>query len=57
MSMDAPDTRDPRRIEPWPWILAGLLAFMIASSIGFYLIAASHPDPVIDRTPQPGVTR
>lgn len=55
--MEAPEPRVARRIEPWPWILTGLLACMIGGSVAFYWIAASHPDPVIDRTPRPGVTR
>lgn len=48
---------DPRRIEPWPWILATLLVFMIAVSISFYRIAATHPDPVLETTPRPGLVR
>lgn len=51
------ETNEPRRFEPWPWILAALLAFMIGVSISFYEIARAHPDPVLDTTPRPGVER
>lgn len=36
-----------RRFEPWPWVLAGLLCAMIAGSLSFYAIAATHPDAVV----------
>lgn len=32
---------------PWPWILAGLLAFMVTSSFAFLRVALSHPDPLV----------
>lgn len=32
------------RREPWPWILVGLLASMIASSLLLLAIAIRHPD-------------
>ncbi|MDX1650050.1 MAG: FixH family protein, partial [Myxococcota bacterium] len=38
-----------RRVEPWPWILAGLLAAMMAGSLGFLSIATRHPDPLVVR--------
>jgi hypothetical protein len=34
----------PRRIEPWPFVIAGLLAAMIGVSMGFLRIALDHPD-------------
>ena len=34
--------------EPWPFALALALAAMIAVCVGFYAIAASHPDPPLD---------
>lgn len=38
-----------RRHEPWPWILAGLLAGMIVASLLLLLIAIRYPDaPIID---------
>jgi hypothetical protein len=37
-----------RRREPWPFALALALAAMIAVCVGFYAIAASHPDPPLD---------
>ncbi|MGH0031625.1 MAG: hypothetical protein ACQGVC_17665 [Myxococcota bacterium] len=49
-------TDEPRRFEPWPWILAGLLVFMIGTSLAFYHVAATHPDPVIDDAAHPGVS-
>jgi hypothetical protein len=51
------DPDDSRRFEPWPWILASMLAFMIGASVTFYHVAASHPDPVLDTSPRPGVER
>jgi hypothetical protein len=51
------DPNEPRRVEPWPWILACMLAFMIGTSISFWVIARTHPDPVIERSPHPGVER
>lgn len=36
-----------RRVEPWPWILVGLLLAMMVGSLGFYAVAARHPDPVL----------
>lgn len=44
-----------RRREPWPWIVAGLLTFMIAASLSFFAIAASHPDPPVTRERTPGL--
>jgi len=37
-----------RKREPWPFALALALAAMIAVCVGFYAIAASHPDPPLD---------
>lgn len=34
-------------IEPWPIALAALLAAMIGTSVGFYRVAASNPDPAV----------
>ena len=39
----------PRRFEPWPWILIGMLGAMIATSLGFLAIASTHPDPEVER--------
>jgi hypothetical protein len=36
-----------RRFEPWPWLVVLLLAAMITSSLGFYWVAATHPDPPV----------
>jgi len=32
------------RIEPWPFVIAALLAAMIGISVGFLRIALDHPD-------------
>ena len=37
----------PRRFEPWPWALAGMLALMIASSLSLWAIATANPDGVV----------
>ena len=39
--------RDDTPREPWPWILAIMLGVMMSISISFYVIASSHPDPVV----------
>jgi hypothetical protein len=39
----------PRRFEPWPWVLSGMLGAMIATSLGFLAIALTHPDPEVER--------
>lgn len=36
-----------RRLEPWPLALAGLLLAMMATSLGFWAVAAAHPDPLV----------
>ena len=36
-----------RRREPWPWLVAGMLASMIAASLAFLWIAVTHPDPPV----------
>jgi hypothetical protein len=46
--MDA-SSASRRRFEPWPWILAGMLGAMIATSLGFLAIASTHPDPEVER--------
>lgn len=33
-----------KKFEPWPWASAAMLLGMIASSLTFYAVAASHPD-------------
>jgi nitrogen fixation protein FixH len=33
--------------EPWPLVLAALLASMIGTSVGFWRGAARHPDPLV----------
>ena len=33
-----------RGAGPWPWILAGLLLFMVSSSLAFLRVAILHPD-------------
>ena len=43
-------TTAPRAFEPWPWILAAMLASMIATSLGFFAIASAHPDAEVERT-------
>ena len=48
---------DKRRVEPWPVALGLALLFMIGVSISFYVIASTHPDPVISVDPRPGVER
>lgn len=35
------------RREPWPWIVAGLLATMISISVAFLATAIAHPDPPV----------
>ncbi|MCA9510413.1 MAG: hypothetical protein KC560_06880 [Myxococcales bacterium] len=42
-----------RRFEPWPWVLAAMLGAMIATSISFYAVAASHRDPEVERVDAP----
>lgn len=36
-----------RFAEPWPFLVAALLAAMIGTSMGFYRIAQRFPDPVV----------
>ena len=36
-----------RGAGPWPWILAGLLLFMVSSSLAFLRVAISNPDPLV----------
>lgn len=43
--------RPSRRAEPWPFLVAGLLAAMIGTSMGFYRIATRFPDPVVTGDP------
>lgn len=45
-----------RRVEPWPVALAGALLAMICVCLGFYAIAATHPDPeVVDDAYEAGL--
>lgn len=44
--MDEPNPK-PRRFEPWPWILVGLLGLMISGSLTFFAIASANPDPLV----------
>jgi len=44
-----------RRREPWPWIVAGLLAFMVCTSLTFFAIATTHPDPPVVADDTPGL--
>jgi hypothetical protein len=51
-----------RRIEPWPIALVALLSAMIGTSVGFYRVAAAHPDGIgwsldVLATPAPGGAR
>jgi len=48
---------DRRRIEPWPIAVAAALLFMIGVSLAFFVVAETHPDPVITRDPRPGMER
>jgi nitrogen fixation protein FixH len=41
------DPAAARRIEPWPFAIAALLAAMIGTSVGFYRIAAANPDGLV----------
>lgn len=41
------DRERRRRVEPWPIALALLVGLMMAISIGFYAVAATHPDPPV----------
>lgn len=38
---------EPRRFEPWPWVLAALLGAMIVASLAFWRIAVTNPDPLV----------
>ena len=39
-----------KRVEPWPWLVAVMLAAMIGTSLGFFTIAVTHPDPEVEVT-------
>jgi hypothetical protein len=41
------------RVEPWPFVLAALLAGMIGVSVGFLRIALDHPDRPVPVVEQP----
>jgi nitrogen fixation protein FixH len=41
------DDEPRRRPEPWPLAIAALLAAMIGTSVGFYRVAAAHPDGLV----------
>lgn len=45
-----PASHRRRRIEPWPFYLAALLAAMIGISVGFLRIALDHPDAPVGAT-------
>ncbi len=36
-----------RRIEPWPWLVTGMLLAMISTSLAFFHVARTHPDPPV----------
>lgn len=36
-----------RSAGPWPWIVSGLLLFMVSSSLAFLAIAVTHPDALV----------
>lgn len=44
-----------RRREPWPWIIAALLAFMVTASLSFFAIASLNPDPPVSDEAKPGL--
>lgn len=46
---------DERRREPWPWVVGGLLAGMIAVCIAFAAIAYTHADVELVDRGTPGV--
>ena len=46
-----------RRFEPWPIAVACALFLTIGVSIGFYVIAANNPDPVVTMESKPGLER
>jgi len=46
--MALPQESERARREPWPWILAGLLTLMVASSLLLLAIAIRHPDATVD---------
>lgn len=37
----------PRRFEPWPWLLIGLLSAMIGSSLSLFAIASANRDGLV----------
>jgi hypothetical protein len=46
---------EPRRFEPWPFLIAALLAAMIGVSVGFLRVALDHPDVDVSASaPPPG---
>jgi nitrogen fixation protein FixH len=40
-------SEERRSSGPWPWIVGGLLLFMVSSSLAFLGIALSHPDALV----------
>lgn len=46
-----PIERFSRFAEPWPFLVASLLAAMIGTSMGFYRIATRFPDPIVTGDP------
>ena len=50
------DPRTESKLEPWPFALGLALLSMIAVSLSFYWIAATHPDEdLIDADARPGL--
>jgi hypothetical protein len=45
-----PAERKRARLEPWPFVIAALLAAMIGVSVGFLRISLDHPDPGVTDT-------
>ena len=41
---------DRKRTEPWPWLIGLMLAAMIGTSLGFFTIAVTNPDPEVEVT-------
>ena len=53
----ADESGGPRRFEPWPWGIAGLLAAMIGVCLIFLGIAIRNPDPVVSTPPAAEASR
>lgn len=48
-----PADRKYARIEPWPFVIAALLAAMIGISVGFLRISLDHPDAPVHEVAAP----